>query len=76
VLEHCFEFDFDADLGGDQQPAAVEGQVPGQAPVLAVDGAAGGEDGPVAAPGIGGVAEVFGGQGDRPGYAADGEFPV
>src|SRR6266567_405504 len=73
-LEHRFEVDLDADLRGDQQPAALEDLVPGQAPVFAVEGAAGGEDGPVAAPGVGGVAEVFHAQGDRSGDAADGQL--
>ncbi len=65
-LEYRFELDLDADLLGDDEPAAIQGQVPGQAPVLPVDGARGGEDGPVAAPGVGGIAEVLGFQGDRP----------
>src|SRR5215472_8060593 len=50
-LEHRFEVDSDADLGGDQQRTAVEGHVPRQAPALPVEGAVGGEDGPLPAPG-------------------------
>src|SRR6516165_9614040 len=73
-LEYCFEFDFDADLGGDQQPATVEWHVPGQAPVFSVDGPGGGENSPVAAPWVGSVAEVLDLQGHRPGDAADGQF--
>src|SRR5438874_7322789 len=43
-LEHGLQLDLDADLIGDHEPAAVQWQVPGQAPVLPLDGARGGED--------------------------------
>ncbi len=63
-LEHRFELDFDADLPGDHEPAAIQGQVPGEAPVFLVYDTGGSEDGPVAAPWVGPVAEVLGVQGD------------
>ena len=50
--------DFEADFSGAQLSAVVEGVVPGEAPVLTVEGSIGGEDGPVAARGVVGVAEV------------------
>ena len=43
-LQDRLELDLDADLPGDHEPAAVQRQVPGQAPVLPVDGARRGED--------------------------------
>ncbi len=42
-LEYRFEVDLDADLPGDQEPAAVQGQVPAETPSLAVEGAVGRE---------------------------------
>jgi len=57
-LEDRFEVDFEADFSGARLSAVVEGVVPGEAPVLRGEGSAGGEDGPVAAPGAGGVAEA------------------
>src|SRR5271169_3036350 len=72
-VEHRLELDLDADLLRDQEPATVQRQVPGQAPVLAVDRADGGEDGAMAAPGVGRVAQVPGLQGDRPGDVSYGQ---
>ena len=57
-LEDRFEVDFEVDFSGARLSAVVEGVVPGQAPVLTVEGSIGSDDGPVAAPGAGGVAEV------------------
>ena len=37
-LQDCFEVDFEADFSGAQLSAVVEGVVPGQAPVLTVEG--------------------------------------
>src|SRR5579872_1389935 len=74
-VEHRLELDLDADLLRDQQPATVQRQVPGQAPVLAVDRAGGGEDGAMATPGVSRVTEVLGLQGDRPGGASYGQNP-
>ena len=42
-LEYRFEVDLGADLPEDQEPAAVEGQVPAETPSLAVEGAVGRE---------------------------------
>ena len=56
-LPDQLDVDLEGDLLGDEQPAGLQQHVPGQAPVLAVDGA-GVEDGTVVGPRVGGVTEV------------------
>ncbi len=73
-LEDRLDLDLDADLLGDDQAAVVERHVPGQAPVLAVDGPGGTEDGAMASPRVGDVAQVVDLQCDRPRDATDREL--
>src|SRR5918999_3558661 len=69
--------DLQADRLGEQETARLQGSVPGQSPVLAVDlGHDTGEADALVAPGVDGPAEELDVDGDRAGVAADGEVAV
>src|SRR3954454_12621161 len=73
---HELDVEVELDLLGDEHAAAVEGHVPLEAPVLAVDLALGGETGAGAAPRVAADAVELQLQLDGPGDALDGEVAV
>ena len=57
LAEDALEIDLDLDVLGDQEATGLQGDVPGDPQVLAVDLRLGGEDGPLTAPKVADVAQ-------------------
>src|SRR5688572_19107465 len=77
LLADQLGLDLEADRPGQQEPARLQGGVPGQAPVLPVDlGDDAGEADALVAPGVDGAAEELEVDGDRAGRALDGQVAV
>src|SRR5215217_681786 len=77
LLADQLGLDLEADRLGQQEPARLQGGVPGQAPVLAVDlRDHPGEADALVAPGVDGPAEELQVHGDRAGGPLDGQLPL
>src|SRR5438067_11568138 len=76
LLAYELDVELDGDVLADEEPAGLEGGVPGEAEVLAVDGGGGREPGAGAAPRIGRDAVELDVEGHRLGHAVDGEVAV
>src|SRR6266700_6526076 len=74
LLLDGLDLDFEADLPGEQPAAGLQGRVPVEAPVLAVDLGEGGETGTDATPGVGAGAEELEVEGDWAGNVLEGQI--